>query len=235
MLKLSGLNNVKVVELKPDNWGQRLGALKANKKRNYAIKPPRKDEKLSELMGIILGDGNISADRENGVYCLKIFFDSNKEVKYAKYVKSVLEDVFKIEPKLRKFKNKNCIYLVIQSKGVVDYLKTQGFFSGDKIRNQLTIPRWIQSNERFLRCCVRGLIDTDGSIYRLTPNWPNLTQIQFKNHNKTLLEDTRVALIKLGFNPSKIHDGNRFVLTRKDEIAKYIKEVGTINKKSPVV
>lgn len=229
LLKLSNLNDVKIIELRPDNWGQQLGAMKANKNRSYAIKPPRKDKKLSELIGIILGDGNISSDRKNGVYCLKIFFDSLKEVKYAKYVESILKDIFKVKPKLRKFKNKNCIYLVVQSKGIVEYLETQGLFSGDKIKNQLTIPRWIWNDDRLLRYCIRGLIDTDGSIYRLTPNWPNLIQIQFKNHNKKLLNDTRRALIRLGFNPSRIHS-NRIVMTRQKEIGKYIKEIGTINK-----
>jgi len=127
-------------------------------------------------------------------------------------------------------KSKNCIFLALQNKGVVEYLeKKQKLLPGDKIKNGLTIPRWIWRSNKLLRCCVRGLIDTDGSMYRLTPHWPNPIQIQFKNRNRRLLNDTRNALVRLGFNPSKIHS-NRIVLTRQKEINKYIKEIGTVNK-----
>lgn len=102
---------------------------------------------------------------------------------------------------------------------------------GDKIANSVTIPKWIKKNRRFLRCCLRGLIDTDGSIYRLKPHWPNLIQISFKSNNKRLLRDVRSAFIFLKFHPSKVF-GNRIVLTRQHEVSRYLKEIGTNNKKT---
>lgn len=230
LLQLSNIReNAIKIKLKDDNWGQHLGAINANKKRRYKKFEPIRNDKLAELIGIILGDGSILSDKINGIYYLRIFFNSEKEVRYLNYVKSLIEDIFKITPKIRKTKGKNCFYLVLQSKGMVVYLETEKLKAGDKIKNKLTIPEWIWIKRSYLKNCIMGLIDTDGSIYRLKPQWPNLIQLSFKNNNKELLKDARIAFIKLGFHPSKIF-GNRIVITRQEEIKRYLKEIGTNNK-----
>ncbi|OGI11735.1 hypothetical protein A3K64_00380 [Candidatus Micrarchaeota archaeon RBG_16_36_9] len=229
LLQLTKLKYTVKIKLKDDNWGQRLGAINANKKREYKKFKPIRDDKLAELIGIILGDGNILSDKKNGIYCLRIFFDSEKEVRYLNYVKSLIEDIFETIPKTRKTKGKNCFYLVLQSKGIVVYLESEKLKSGDKIKNKLTIPKWIWERKNYLKSCIRGLIDTDGSIYRLKPQWSNIIQLSFKNNNKELLKDIRSAFIELGFHPSKIF-GNRIVITRQEEIKRYLKDVGTNNK-----
>jgi DNA-binding transcriptional regulator WhiA len=100
--------------------------------------------------------------------------------------------------------------------------------AGNKIKNRVSIPQWIWKNDVLLRSCLRGLIDTDGSIYRLKPQWPNLTQLSFKNNNSRLLKDVRKALNELGFHPSKVF-GNRVVVTRQNEIGRYFDIIGTNN------
>lgn len=110
-----------------------------------------------------------------------------------------------------------------------------GLERGNKIKKGSGIPKWIFLKEEFVKHCVRGLIDTDGSLYFLKPHWPNLKQLSFKSSNPRLLRDVRKSLVWLGFSPSKIF-GNRIVMTRQAEIARYFKEVGTSNSKySPVV
>jgi hypothetical protein len=69
-----------------------------------------------------------------------------------------------------------------------------GLPCGNKIRNRASIPSWIFENEKYLKACIRVLIDTDGSIYALKPNYPNLLQICFKNKNSRLLVDFGIAL-----------------------------------------
>jgi hypothetical protein len=79
-------------------------------------------------------------------------------------------------------------------------------------------------------------MDTDGSIYELKLHWPGLFQLTFENRNTTLLRDLRDAFIKLGFTVSKLcgnrlEQGTKFYITRKDQIEKYLKEIGFSNMK----
>ena len=120
---------------------------------------------------------------------------------------------------------------MVYSKNLVEFFESIGFPAGNKIKNKVTIPLWIKENNFFLKRCIRGLIDTDGSVFRMSKKDPNLIRIGFKNFNKKLLDDTREAFIKLGFHPSKIICGAYFVLSRQDEINKYLSEIGFSNKK----
>ncbi|MBI2659821.1 LAGLIDADG family homing endonuclease [Candidatus Woesearchaeota archaeon] len=117
---------------------------------------------------------------------------------------------------------------------VVDFLIDTGLKPNDKIKSQVTIPDWIKENDSYLRSCIRGLIDTDGCVYEMLPHWPGLFQLNFENRNITLLRDTREALIKLGYHPSKICgkrtiNGTKFYISRKEEIKRFYKEIGSSN------
>jgi len=86
-----------------------------------------------------------------------------------------------------------------------------------------------------LKACLRGLYDTDGSVYELLPHWPGLFQIKLDNRNLVLLEDSRKALLKLGYSVSKIANLHlnkpRTYITRKVDVVKYYKEIGFSNPK----
>ena len=118
----------------------------------------------------------------------------------------------------------------INSVETTKFLISCGLLSGDKVKNQVGVPQWIKRKKSLTKTCLRGLIDTDGSIYRMKPHWPNLFQLSFKNNSKKLLQDVREAFIMLGFHPSKIF-GNRLVLTRQKEIVMYFKDIGSNNLK----
>ena len=108
---------------------------------------------------------------------------------------------------------------------------TQYGIIGNKIQNKSTIPKWILENEKFLKACLKGLIDTDGSVFRMSQKDFNLLRISFTNFNVELLNDVRLAFIKLGFNPTKIICNKGFFISRKDDIIKYINEIGFSNEK----
>ena len=114
---------------------------------------------------------------------------------------------------------------------LVEFFVNMGLKSGDKIKNQTTIPSWIMKNKLFMKSCIRGLIDTDGSFYRMSKKDPKLMRIGFTNYNKKLLEDTRNLFIKLGFNPSKIIQNRQFTISRKEEIKRYLNDIGSSNNK----
>jgi intein/homing endonuclease len=183
------------------------------------------NEDTAEIIGIMLGDGNITVS--NGSHTTTITLHV-KEAKYAQIISRMIRRTFFQNPTISKMKNKNALRMRVYRKTFVNELCLLGLEEGDKMRGRIGIPEWVFGRKDFLRSCVRGLIDTDGSVYRLTPHWPNLIQITFKNNNKKLLRDVRSALIELGLKPSKIF-GNRLVITRKSEVEKYFREVGTNN------
>lgn len=214
------------------------------------IKIPKRDDKLAEFIGIVLGDGNIHCYKKGkkvATYMVRIAGDYNKDYEYLTgYVTKLCEELFGVKTKLYKQKNSNELMVIMHSKLIVKYLGAMGLKPGNKIKNQDTIPKWIWKSNKHLKACLRGLIDTDGSIYELKPHWPGLFQLTFENRNIRLLKDTRRAFLKLGFKISKIcgnrtKEGTKIYLTRKDQIEKFYKEVGFSNPKhrrkvnSPVV
>jgi len=223
-----------IEESKGKNWGQRKGGL-LSKGSLKTIYFPDKCKELAEFVGIILGDGNIySYNKGNkiGVYSVRIAGDYNKDKEYhLNFIQPLCLKLFKINARIRKHTINNERFICLDSKELVNYLETIGLKSGDKIKNNVGIPDWIFDNVEFLRTCVRGLIDTDGSVFRMSQRDSNLIRIGFTSHTPRLLNDTRAAFVKLGFSPSKIIDNRNFFISRQGEIVRYIREIGFSNKK----
>lgn len=239
--KISKIANINfdnfIIEKLNNNWGKSKGG-KISKGSLKDIKIPDKDEKLSEFIGILLGDGNITKirfykkNKKRGVYQIKIAGDYYKDKDYhLNYIKPLCEDLFGIKAKEIRIKKHGERFICLSSRKLVEFLEEMELKSGNKIKNKVTIPRWVFENKKCLTTCVRGLIDTDGSIFRMSNRDYNLIRIIFTNHNIRLLNDTRGAFIKLGFNPSKIINKRNFYLSRKLEIEKYLKEIGFSNMK----
>ena len=90
------------------------------------INIPQKNEKLAELVGIILGDGNIHVyqkDKKITVYALRIAGNYLKDYEYlTNYVANLCENLFLIKAKFYKQPNKNCLYLILRGRLVIDFL-----------------------------------------------------------------------------------------------------------------
>ena len=223
-----------IIELKKDGWGRCKGGLNSNGTLKE-IKTPKKCKELAELIGIILGDGNIHSYKKGKkirVYSVRIAGHIEMDKKYhLKYIKPLFQELFDIKANINLHKRNNERFIVVYSRNLVEYFNNLGLKSGDKIKNKNTFPEWIFKNNEFLKACLRGLIDTDGSVFRMSKKDPNLIRISFTNYNQTLLKDTRNGFIQLGFNPSKITHNNKIYLSRKQDIVRYINEIGFSNNK----
>jgi intein/homing endonuclease len=218
-------------EVKPANWGQSKGGKLSAKSLSKIVNFPSKDDRLAEFVGIMLGDGNVfSKDYQNTtVNCIKIAGNPKTGTSYIlDFVKPLLESLFGTKVSVYVNKKGNEIFLTLHGKNIIKFVERIGLPRGNKVKNMPTIPEWVFEDERHLKVCVRGLVDTDGSIYALKPHYPNLLQICFKNKNPRLLADFRIALQKLGFHPSKI-SWNKVYLTRQAEIDRYVREIGFNN------
>jgi intein/homing endonuclease len=125
----------------------------------HKIKKPRKSIALAEFIGIMMGDGTVSH------YHIGITLNATDDKEYVRYVSKLIKRLFDLAPKIYKRKNKNAVVLTVARKLLVDYLHGLGLPIGNKIRQNLDIPAWIRNNPRYARACVRGLMDTDGSVF----------------------------------------------------------------------
>lgn len=116
------------------------------------------DEKLAEIVGIMLGDGCLYPNSKNS-YQIVVTSGKN-EREWLNYVKNLFENYFKKEFKIVEIKD--ALQLKNYSLEVAKKLIRGGLRLGNKINNQVEIPQWIIENKVFLTKTVQGLFDTDG-------------------------------------------------------------------------
>lgn len=163
---------------------------------------------LAELIGMILGDGNLG----NYPRChyLRIYCNI-KERQYANEIRIILKEVFKKDCYVYERPSEGVLYLEISAKDLDVIL---GLAIGDKIKNRVTIPKWIFKEKNFLKACLRGLFDTDGCCYITGKKY---RIINFTNKNQSLLRSIYAGLESLAFHPY-ISGGRNVELGRQQEV-----------------
>ena len=234
LCNLASTNFDNFIEEKLENdWGRSKGGTNSKGNTKLFVKP-KENEKLAELFGIILGDGHLEIlkiGKKIRCYSLNIAGHIKEDREYLlNYVNNLIEHIFKEKAHIKLSPKDNCVHVVIHGKNLTKFIQSKGIYPGNKKKNNQGIPDWIKGNKKFLKKCIRGLIDTDGSIHCISKNNKNL-RICFTSYIPKLIDDTRNSLISLGFHPSKIIKGNQIFLSRKEEIEKYIQEINFKNKK----
>lgn len=189
---------------------------------------PSPSEKLAEFIGIFLGDGHV------GMYQASITTNADTDYQHAKYVQLLVQKLFKIRATLSLKKNSNACTVVISSRTVCDFLQKNGLPQRNKIRDGVNIPRWIQKKFIYRAHCVRGLFDTDGSVYldRHVIKGKEYRHIglAFANQNTEILSFFKETLEGCGLHPTQ-KTPFRLFLRRSEEIAIFFKEFGSSNPK----
>ncbi len=192
------------------------------------IKYPKKNVELAELMGIILGDGGLSGNHQ-----LTIAFNSKTDREYSEYLKRLLERLFTINSFVYCRKGNNGADLVISSSNLIDFLLKLGLVSGNKVKNQVDLPSWVNNKIEYQKACVRGLVDTDGSFYRhrYNSNGKEYTYLKlcFTNCSRPILDSVIKILKRLHFKAYL--DGNHVSIYSRSEVKRYFEEIGTHNPK----
>ncbi len=223
-----------IIERLDDNWGRSKGGLVARKNLKE-INNPEKNGDLSEIIGIILGDGHVCSyarDKKIGNYFIRIAGNSETDMDYIKrYIPQLFNKVFEENGHLHFSKDKYVGYFTIYGKNYVDLMVALGIRPGNKKDNNQGLPEWIRKNPEFLSRCIRGLIDTDGSIHKIAKDNYNL-RIDYTSYIPKLITDVRESFIELGFSPSKIINRKHFFLSKQEEVRRYINEVGFGNQKN---
>ncbi|MBR9690785.1 hypothetical protein GOV08_03815 [Candidatus Woesearchaeota archaeon] len=179
-------------------------------------------EKLAELIGIILGDGEIRSDGT-----IRISFDPKKDVNYIDrrviaLIQSILGNKVYFESEKR---------ISFGNISFMRYLKSIGLPSGSKFENNIKIPSLFFKNNKYLCAVLRGLFDTDGYFGYLNGSL-ELMLGRFSEKSVNLVNDISLALKKLNIKHKIItsNDGQFKVrLTDKLEIIRFFSIIGSSN------
>lgn len=184
---------------------------------------------IAEIVGIMMGDGGLYLDRLKKYQTSVSFHKEEKQYLY--YVKELLENNFKYKFCITELESEYLLRntSVFVGKTLISY----GLSSGNKVKNNVIIPTWVLTKNKFITSFVRGFFDTDGCVYR---KYANYLQIQIKLGSKITLESIRNAIIKLGFNPTVIQRDEynnkiswKFYLSRQNEIKLFFNKIKPAN------
>ena len=174
-----------------------------NDNRRGVLLPKVLSPELSELIGIMMGDGNIYMKDKR--YELAIVGDSNEDIEYHReHINSLFKKVFNVSPisRIRIFKDsRKCVITKFESKAIVSFLTNCVSLPNGK-KDNIKIPDCItDSGKENIYRFLRGLADTDFSIKFKTryekKNYYPIIIGNFKSNS--FVEELKSLLNSIGF------------------------------------
>ena len=180
------------------------------------------DKKLQAyVIGLAIGDGNLSNPNGRAVR-LRITCDK----KYPTLLKRTRSSLKKLLPqnKVSVVNRKGCLDVYCYSN---HWEKLLGWEAkkGSKINQKIKVPYWIKENSEFSKRCLRGLFETDGSVYYDR----KYLMTNFVTYIPSLANDVMEMINKMGFNPHlykiKENTGIKYTVRISKNTAKFIKMI----------
>jgi len=154
---------------------------------------------LSEEIGIHIGDGSlfIAKDKKWNSYSYSLSGNLREELQYYEdFVLPLYKKLFNLEANLLKNKLKNECRFTLKSRALFDFKnKILQLQVGEK--NSIQIPKQIRKNAELLEACIRGLIDTDGTLNASRKGSLHLT---LSTSSRPLFYDLKRSFSFLKFN-----------------------------------
>ncbi len=192
------------------------------------IKKPDYSGDLAEFVGIVLGDGGLTRGQ------LVITLNCVDDLEYSNFVVNLLFKLFGFSPGRRKRKNSKVFLIRASRIDLTRFCQKIGLKLGNKIKQQVDIPDWIKNDLNFKKSCLRGLVDTDGSLiihrYKSKGKPYIYKKIAFTSRSLPLLKSVSEILNELNI---KHRFGNDFDIRieARDDVEKYFNLVGFHNPK----
>ena len=188
---------------------------KINKGNYVKSLPTSISAPLAEVYGALIGDGCLSTcyskSNKRQLYIVMFTGHTHDFEYYQKIIRPTFIKEFGTRGYLahRSEKRGKCIDYSTQSKRIFNWFKNSGFPVGKKVK--LEIPPAIIENNKLSIACVRGIFNTDGSIYnRYSKKYRNHTKhyryknIEFKMNSLEVITQVKVILERNGINTSNI-------------------------------
>ncbi|MEK7149457.1 MAG: LAGLIDADG family homing endonuclease [Patescibacteria group bacterium] len=181
---------------------------------------------LAYIIGLALGDGNLSNPNGRAVR-LRITCDK----KYPFLIKEIQKSIRTLLPE-------NKVSIVHRKGNCLDISCFSNYWEsllgwkakeGSKIKQTVSVPFWIKKNRNHSIQCLKGLIETDGSIY----SDRGYKMVNFVTYIPNLANDVIKMIENIGFNPNvqklKISNNIKYTIRISRNAEKFIKTV-KINK-----
>ena len=188
------------------------------------VKAFSKDKNLhSYVIGLALGDGNISRDSKWRTSRLRITCDKKYPYLY-KYIKLCLEQLLP-DNKVSISDNNTYLNVYCYSNRLESLLGWKGNM-GSKYKQQVRVPMWITKNKEYTKECLRGLIQTDGSIFFDR----KYKMVNFVTQIPNLAHDVLALMRQIGYTPNMqilaIKDNKtKFTIRISKDVDKFIKDI----------
>lgn len=212
-------------------WWGREGKFKENIVigKRKTIKKPKKSKDLAEFVGIMLGDGGISKMQ------IAITLHRITDRKYNFFIRKLIKKLFSVIPGKYCKLNSLADSIVVSRAELVDFcVNSLGLKIGNKVKQQVDIPLWIRKNKNFEIACVRGLVDTDGSVfthrYKSKGKYYSYKKLSFTSLSKPIILSVYDILRKNGLNP-RICRHKDVRLDSRTDMEKYFRIFGSSNHK----
>lgn len=194
------------------------------------IRRPKKSPALSELVGILIGDGGLSPRQ------VTVTLHVDDDAEYAVHVASLIESLFDVVPSVYKDVGGASVQRIVVSRTelVVFCKERLGLKVGNKLKQGLDIPEWVLSRDSFKIGCLRGLIDTDGCIFNECHSVKSkkycYPRLSFVSASPSLCRSVFTIFSDLNLHPT--YRGKRKVqIEDYQKILDYFSLVGTNNPK----
>lgn len=186
---------------------------------------------MAELIGAIIGDGNIYKNRY-----VEISGDKVLDSDYFKWkLLPIVVNELSYTPRIRT--GSFGIHLRINNKKFTIFLNNLGIQSGKGKAYDVLIPKLISQNWKLSKACIRGIIDTDGclsfdkrKVYK-TP-YPRII-LHIRNRGLSLqlyrLFKANGFKATLSKQMTPWGEAHTVYLNGKTQVLKYIKEIGFSN------
>ncbi|MFZ2199398.1 MAG: hypothetical protein WAV40_01260 [Microgenomates group bacterium] len=192
------------------------------------IFPDHNNHHLAEFIGILLGDGGIQNLQ------LSITLNSVADSDYIKYVDKLICKLFQYSPTVSSRYPIKATVLLISGVNFISELLKLGMKVGDKVKQQVDVPDWIKSDHKLSRWCLRGMMDTDGGVFRntYTINGKSYSYLKicFSNLSQPLRHFAHEVLSSYNLSPSYVGNNQVWVASEKN-VYRYMEIIGSSNKR----
>ena len=222
--------NPKYRKIKWHEWWEKEGRKNPNPILNsIPISKPAKSSALAEFVGILIGDGGIS---KNQVVVTQHQIDDKE---YCDFIAKIIYKLFKIKPAIYNRPSCSVNNITVSRVELVRFLASLGLPIGNKMNQQIDIPRWIKENDDYLIACTRGLIDTDGCVfchsYTVKNKIYRYKKISFSSRSKPLISSVYHLFSKFNLSPRITKNNFEVRIEGQKNVKKYFYFIGSHNPK----
>jgi len=202
-------------------------------------------KELAELFGNATGDGSFVKMSSGKIrFQLRGHIEEDRD-HYDNFIiptfnKIISQPITKRNVGILKYRQRHSYGIGTENKHIAEFLQSLELPLGTK--GELSIPTWITDKKENTKAFLRGLMDTDGSVYFNKNNKStkyNVPIIEIGSTSKKLIRKVYAIIRDLGFHPYLIKPYvkkkpnektlHKVRIKRKNDIKKWRKEIGFRN------